>query len=163
MRPPINSAKHIPQTTLTSISIGTVVNIDLARVSALSAPDPAIAVEIAQGTVIKAIYLEYWIQGAGAQPGTYSVLIEKAVNSSAGITNGAFAVLHTYINKKNVLETHQGIVGDSNSNPIPVFRGWVKIPKGKQRFGIGDALVLTLRSITETTEICGFAIYKAYN
>ena len=163
MKAPINSSKHIVQTTLTSVAINTVLNIDLARVEANAALDPGTATEIGQGTIIKAVFLEYWLLGDGQQPTTMTAMIEKTVNNSNGITTGAAAILHTYINKKNLFEIHQGIIGDANSNPIPIFRGWVKIPKGKQRFGIGDGLVFSIRGITETTNVCGFAIYKAYN
>jgi len=43
------------------------------------------------------------------------------------------------------------------------MRGWYKIPKTKQRFGLGDRLVLQIASQgTDALDFCGFATYKEY-
>ena len=71
--------------------------------------------------------------------------------------------MNSYANKKNILYTTQGVLGDTNSNPIPAMRGWFKIPKGKQRFGLGDKLNLNITSLTaDGMENCGIFIYKEY-
>ncbi len=160
MRSIINSRKHLVQTTLSEAAANSIIATVL--VDAKQNPDQDIAVEVEPGAVVKAIFVEYWVLGGGQQPSTMTYLIEKVDATSAPVTNGFMSTLHTYPGKKQILEMHQGLVGDANANPIPVFRHWIKIPKGKQRFGLGDRLVLTIRSITEATQICGFAIFKSY-
>ncbi len=121
------------------------------------------ATNVIPGTVVKAVYLEFWLLADGQQPSTYTALVEKVPDGGTGISNGFMPIIHTYTNKKNIFELHQGLAGDANANPVPIFRGWVKIPKGKQRFGQGDSLVFSVRSITEGSQLCGMAIFKAYN
>ncbi len=161
MKPVINSEKRIVQTTLTEVMAGAVGNINL--INCVQDPTASAPQEIRAGTVVKAVYLEYWLLASSQQPSTQTLLIEKLSSGQVAVDTTQIANLNGYENKKNILETHQGLVGDANSNPIPVFRGWVKIPKGKQRFGFGDKLTLTLKSITEDTQLCGIAIFKAYN
>lgn len=70
------------------------------------------------------------------------------------------ATLDSYSNKKNVLYTTQGLTPDANGNPIPFVRQWFKIPKGKQRFGLTDSLVLNISANVEDVTHCGLMIYK---
>ena len=161
MRPIINSEKRIVQTTKTTTMQGAVQTITY--VNANQSPTGGNPNQVAVGTVVKAIYCEVWINGDGAQPPTVTVTLEKLIGDSSFPDFASMANLNVYTNKKNILECHQGLVGDSNANPVPFFRHWVKIPKGKQRFGNGDKLVLTISAITENIEMCGLAIFKAYN
>jgi len=161
MRALVNSRKHIVQTTLNTV--GNAAAFPIVLVEAKQGADESAAPEVSPGAVVKAVYLEYWLLAAMQQPSTMTMIVEKIENGAASATAGFMGQLHTYPNKKNILETHQGIIGDANSNPVPVFRGWIKIPKGKQRFGLGDRLVVSTRSITEDTTICGLAIFKSYS
>ncbi len=104
-----------------------------------------------------------WVQGAGAQPGATTIIVEKLPGVGTNITAGEMAALDDYNNKKNIFYTTQGLVGDSNTNPAPLIRQWIKIPKGKQRFGLGDRLQFTILGLVDDIEFCGLAIYKAYN
>ncbi len=53
-------------------------------------------------------------------------------------------------------------MGDKFTNSVPLFRGWVKIPKGKQRFGLGDEFIVAFESVGEAAQLCGFSTYKEY-
>ncbi len=162
MKPVINSEKHIVQTTLTSVPAGTVANITL--VNAKQDVNRSSPIEVSVGTVIKAIYLEYWFLGEGQQPPTMTVTFAKFPGGVAQWDATDLGNLHATANKKNILEMHQGFLGDANTNPVPMFRHWVKIPKGKQRFGISDRLILSAKSIIQDDiQFCGMAIFKAYN
>ncbi len=162
MKAIINSEKRIFQLTLTSLLTGVAVNIDLIKV-VQDIGTGVDAREVLPGTVIKAVYVELWYLGAAQQPTTMTTCIIKLPGDAPGPDADDLGSLNSYNNKKNILETHQGIVGDANANPIPAFRGWIKIPKGKQRFGLGDKLIVSNKSITEDTELCGVVIFKAYN
>jgi len=81
------------------------------------------------------------------------------------MTHAQSQILHDYPNKKNLFKTSQGLLGDANSNAVPIFREWIAIPKGKQRIGLGDTLVFNLAALGEMdqdVEVCGLVIYKEY-
>ncbi len=161
MKALINSKKHIIQKSLTVVDEQTSNTTTLAIVN----ETPSAVNEITIGAVVKAVYCEFWLLGESSQPCTATWSVEKLPNFNDVMTQAEGQALDAYINKKNIFRIGQGIIGDSNSNPIPIIRDWVKIPKGKQRFGQGDALVLNVSCIGEANnglEICGVAIYKEY-
>ncbi len=161
MKPPINSVKHIVQRSLVTIDTGTILNIGVAAADEL--PDSSSKVRI--GATIKAVYVELWYIGSSSQPVTQTSCLEKNVAGAPVMTHAEAQVLHDYPNKKNLYYTTQGIVGDANTNPAPLVRGWFKIPKGKQRFGLGDNLTFNIAALGEAAndlEVCGLFIYKEY-
>ncbi len=143
---------------INTISAGNFLAIDLV----LPVETPTLAEEVRVGAAVKAVYVEVWLQGATSQVGSCTVIIEKLSSGSAGIGFTGLADLHNYANKKNILFTGEGLLGDANTNPVPVHRGWLKIPKGKQRFGLGDKLQLAVSSQADDTFICGMTIFKEY-
>jgi len=58
------------------------------------------------------------------------------------------------------LYTTQGLTSEQNANAVPIIRQWFKIPKGKQRFGLGDQMVLNISAAQEGVENCGMFIFK---
>jgi len=140
---------------------GTITNVVLARTVDASNLT-GLASEIATGTVLKAIYVEIWILAGAQQPGSFTVTVEKKVASTALMSFAQSATLNSYTNKKNILYTTQGVSPDANGNPVPVVRQWIKIPKGKQRFGLNDQVVLNLSANVENMTHCGLGIFKAY-
>ncbi len=161
MRPIINSEKRIVQQTLGNVPTATVGTILIA--SCVQDPIATSPTQIRPGTAVKAVYVELWILGSGAQVATSTAILYKLSSGGADPDSTEMGNLNAWANKKNILESHQGINGDNNSNPIPVFRNWIKIPKGKQRFGLGDNLKIAIKSITDEVEFCGLFIFKAYN
>ncbi len=73
--------------------------------------------------------------------------------------------LGTFDNKKNILYTTQGLApNDGVGQPVAVIRQWFKIPKSKQRFGLGDKIRLAIASRGDgVITYCGFATYKEYS
>jgi len=62
-----------------------------------------------------------------------------------------------------VLYTTQGILGPSDAQgAVPIIRTWVPIPKGKQRFSLGDRFVITLLALNNAYRFCGMFIFKEY-
>ena len=162
VRPTINSEKHILQITLTNIAEFGTEHIDIVNVvqDKGTGLNP---VDVVPGTIVKAVYVEMWLLADSQQPSTATAILTKIPAGQANPTNAELGLLHTYPNKKNVLISQQGLIGDANSNPTPFYRQWIAIPKGKQRFGLGDRLVMSIRSITDSTNICGMFIFKSYN
>ncbi len=162
MRPVINSDKRYVSSTLFTLANGTTAAIVI--VDAKQDPDPNLSNDVQSGTIVKAVFLEYWVLGEGQQPFPFQLIVEKVPQGGTGIVFADSQSLTFYSNKKNVLYTTQGVVGDANSNPIPFIRMWVKIPKGKQRFGNGDRLVVNVTNLSaqDDGQLCGQGLFKAY-
>jgi len=162
VQPTINSDKHYRPITLTTVADNTALSISVV----IARKNPAdVSSEIRSGAVVKAVFVELWMLSSASQPTFQVTTIEKIPADGSDPTSAQMSDLYTYSNKKNILRTSQGLVGDANSNPIPIFRDWIRIPKGKQRFGLDDRFVITVAARGESNndiEICGIAIYKEY-
>ncbi len=121
---------------------------------------------VEEGATVKACYVEFWVsQDSASVVGSYTIVLQKDPGSNANITSANMAALHDYDNKKNILFTAQGLLTPNDGGQVPVLRGWYKIPKGKQRFGLRDKLNLIIRNNNATAidiNFCGLAIYKEY-
>ncbi len=159
MRPVIQSVKHIVQAPIDQITTGTAVNI-LIAVGVVS-KDANLSTEVPEGNVIKAVFVEMWLENQ-SNLGHAVVILEKVTGGDLGASFANMADLWGYTNKKNILFTHEGLTAnDAIGNPLPVIRQWFKIPKGKQRFGLGDRLVLTISNPSSNDlNRCGMFIYK---
>ncbi len=164
MRPPIQSVKHIQQNSLFSVPEGTALSLTAANAQDVRGTANS---SVLQGSVIKAIFIEYWILGEGNQPSSMVLNVQKKTGSEPEMTFSEMLNVGQYPGKKNVLFMSQGLVGDANTNPTPFIRQWIKIPKGKQRFGLGDQIRINFAAIDPTAgaglEVCGLVIYKEYN
>ncbi len=162
MRQIIHSVKHYVQYPIDGITTGTVQSINL--VSGVESTAANLANEVEEGALVKAIYIELWLHNEG-NLGESIVTITKDTKSGAGPNFAQSASLFTYPNKKNVLFTHQGLTSnDGIGNPTPILREWIKIPKGKQRMGLGDTIVITIANVSASDLLrCGFSVYKEYS
>ncbi len=161
MRPVIHSTKHYVQMSLTTVAAGALGTTVL--VSAVPVLSKNLVSEVEEGATVKAIYIELWAIG-GAGVATQITTLTKFPSGQTPFTTAEMAGLGTADNKKNILFTSQGIIGnDGIANPSMIMRGWYKIPKGKARFGLGDTLELQIfAQAAESIQFCGFAIYKEY-
>ncbi len=162
MRPIIHSTKHYVQMSLSTVTTAAV-NTEV-LIQAVESTVANTVKEVAEGTIIKAVYVELWAIGSVSNQ-FFTIVLEKRPSGLAGVTIAEIASLGTYDNKKNVLYTTQGLASnDGIAAPIPVIRQWFKIPKGKQRFGLQDILSLGISSRGSDDVIyCGFATYKEYS
>ncbi len=163
MLAPINTEKHFQPIVGTTVAAGAILNTVL--IDAVAAPSAAF--EIDQGSVIKAIYCELWLNGSGLTDthSIFNVTVEKLSADVTSMTATQSANLGTYPNKKNILYTTQGILaaGVDGAQSVPILRQWIAIPKGKQRFGLTDRLNINTSNISSNDLIiCGIFIYKEY-
>ncbi len=158
MLAPINSIKHYVQVPIVTVTNGTT----SARAIANAVVAPAVGTtdEVNIGSVIKAIYVEIWVDGDISEA-TVVATIVKRVAGSVAPTFTNMNNLMAYENKANVLQVHQGLT-PAGDNIIPVFREWIKIPKGKQRMAVGDKLTLSIAATGTEVHYCGFFTYKEY-
>jgi len=164
VRPMVHSIKHIVQQSLFTVAEGTTLNTTPVSATAERSSSPNV---ILQGSSVKAIFVEYWGMAESSQPSSFTITVEKLVGGAPNMTHAQALQLDDYPNKKNILYTTQGLIGDANTNPVPLLRNWVKIPKSKQRFGLGDNIKVNFTTIDPTAsggiEYCGVVIYKEYN
>ncbi len=161
VRPTVNSEKHIVQNVVFPVDTLTTVNLVLAN--AKSDPDGTVSTDVRVGATIKAVYCEYWLLSGGNTAGAIEMHLEKPTSGTNGPIFANSQSLHVYTNKKNIFYQTQGIVGDTNTNPIPFVRQWIKIPKGKQRMGLGDLIIFSFANFTTASvDVCGLTIYKEY-
>ncbi len=165
MQAPINSIKHYVPRTNVGVNSGAILNETI--VESVVAPATTNAFEVKEGSIVKAVYIEAWIQNSGATStiNQFNVALEKLPGNSADMTVSQSLNLGGYPNKKNILFAAQGNQGaaEDGVGGMPVLRNWVLIPKGKQRFGLGDKIVLNVTSTGQTLNLCGISTYKEYS
>ncbi len=165
MLAPIVSVKHYVPRAVVNVNSATVLN-DIV-VDAVVASAVNLATEVLEGSVIKAVFIELSIIGIGASGVTnaFNLTLEKKIADQPTMTNAQSLALFTYPNKKNILYTTQGLIGSRLDGEATRFiiKQWFKIPKGKQRFGLGDQLLLNLSNIAGSNyQVCGIYVYKEY-
>ncbi len=160
MRAPIHSVKHYIQRSLLTVLAGQLQNFTI--VKAREVGSLVNAEDIQEGAVVKAVFVEMWLRTNDTSPGTVLVTLTKVPGIGAVPTFSDMIALNDYDNKKNILYHTQGLTNDQNADAIPFIRQWFKIPKGKQRFGRDDRLILSITAQALDQNICGFSTYKEY-
>ncbi len=161
VRPVVHSTKHYVQISISLVA--TVSRNTEFLINSVAVPDKNLATEVEEGASIKAVYVEMWVLGQVADQN----FIMTIAKTPSGLTSPSFANLtdlFSWANKKNIFYTTQGLApNDGVGQPVNIFKGWIKIPKSKQRFGLGDSLVLSLANQGDgNLQYCGFATYKEY-
>ncbi len=162
MKATINSRKHYVHQTNTAIASGA--RLSLPIVDSVLAPATATSASVTEGAEVKAVHCEYWLTGNEVSGNTTQFLlaVEKVPSGLVAMTAAQAVNLNSYQNKKNILYTTQGVLSSSiDGQSIPVIRDWVKIPKGKQRMGLGDKIIVTINAVGKL-RACGLALYKEY-
>ncbi len=156
----VHSTKHYVQHSIGTVVAGAVENQNLA--SAVDVAAKTALFEVEEGSSVKAIYLELWIRSAATAAASFVFIVEKRPSGLVFPTVAQVAALGDYVNKKNVFYTTQGLTNDVDADALNLYRGWIKIPKSKQRMGLGDKLSWTLSAIGQSINFCGFVTYKEY-
>ncbi len=163
MKTPITSRKHIFQ--ISQATVSQAARLTTSFITAIegsrTTPD-----HVAEGASVKACYVEFWVsQDSASVVGSYTIILAKNPGGVNAPNAAQMAALHDYSNKKNILFTGQGLLTPNDGGQVPVLRGWYKIPKGKQRFGLGDSMILVIRNNNVTAidiNLCGVIIFKEY-
>ncbi len=160
VRPMVHSKKHYFQTTLSTVTNGAITN----QIIAHAKESPTAVNEVVEGSSIKAVYVEYWLIQGTSSIGSFTAGLYKNPGGQNAMVTADAAALGDYDNKKNILYVTQGLSPANTTMQLPVSRGWFKIPKGKQRMGLGDKIHFFIRNNNGADDInfCGFATYKEY-
>ncbi len=162
VRAMVHSTKHYIQVTLTTASTGA--KNDEIIIDAAAIQDVNVSFETKEGNSIKAVYMEMWAIGSVSDQ-FFTAIVYKAPSGLAAPSFTNMTNLFAWDNKKNILYTTQGLASnDGIAAPIAIYKGWIKIPKSKQRFGLGDRLIFSIASRgSATITYCGFFTYKEYS
>ncbi len=161
VRPQVHSRKHIIQTSITPIVAGAKQDIVLAE-GTVSGSVTGLD-DVREGATLKACYVEHWIRSSELSPGSFVFVLYKIPGGADGFSVGEMAALGGVVNKKNIFFTSQGLTNDADADAVAVMRGWYKVPKSKQRFGLGDKLQITIFANGGIDLVtCGVSIYKEY-
>ncbi len=162
MKAVVTTDKHYNQWTLATVTpAGTKTEQQISH--AVSAADKDTSQEVVTGSVVKAVFVELWITSDDTSGSSFVITLEKVPGGVSGFQTYAQSIaLQGYNNKKNVLYTTMGLVGPNDEVPIRIMHGWFKIPKGKQRMGQDDYIVLNISAISNGLTYCGFSTFKEY-
>ncbi len=164
MLAPINSNKHYVHRTNAGFTSGAINNNTL--VDAVVAPASSNAFDVEEGSVVKAIHIEHWLQNEGATgvSAQCTYIVEKVPSNQLAVSASQLGNLGAYPNKKNIFYSFQGNLSAAvdGAASVNVANGWLLIPKGKQRMGLGDRIVASFTPVSATVNICGLATYKEY-
>ncbi len=145
-----------------TLASGAAINIEVAQGVAQTAVTNT--GDVVEGSLIKQVHIEMWIKSRAVAGShfKFQLALEKVMGAQAAITFAQMNNLMAYPNKKNIFHTAQGIGGDLTTQSIPIMNDWFAIPKGKQRFGLDDQLVLTISATTSDLQRCGLFIFKEW-
>ncbi len=156
----INSEKHYNHQSPTSVAASAILTVDI--VNAVAQPAVSTSFDVRAGAVVKAVSIELWVLANAAGHASFTFSVEKAKGGQPDMTFAQSIGLNVYPNKGNILYTTQGFVGGEGNNAMPLLKQWIAIPKGKQRFALGDQLRLNISSISVGIQFCGLYIFKEY-
>ncbi len=164
MLAPINSNKHYVHQAIIAVASSAIANIVIS--DSVVAPAAAASNSVEEGSVIKNVWVEMWLIGTGAtdNQSSFTMALEKTVANQTAMTFAESVALGAYPNKKNILYVTQGLLGSNvdGQGAVPMMRGWFKIPRGKQRQGFEDKIVLNIAATGNPINACGIFTYKEY-
>ncbi len=160
VRPSVHSTKHYIQQSIGTRDTTAVENVAFAQGVAVGNKNTVSEVE--EGSQIKAFYFEMWLRSAATAGSSFTFIICKRPSNTGVPSQTEMAALGDWDNKKNIMFTSQGLLNDVDADAMSVHRGWVKVPKGKQRMGLNDIWSWHLNAIGQSINFCGFQTYKEY-
>ncbi len=159
MRPRVHTRKHYVQQSIANVAASAIAQFKIVE-AVQDVGVGTVPFEVIEGAVISAVYCEIWITSGDAAQATAIVTLEKLQAGATNMTTTESGLLNSYDNKKNVFYTFMGLVAPNVQVATPSIRAWMKIPKSKQRFGLGDKFVLNVHGQSNDVNLCGFFTFK---
>jgi len=161
VRPSVHSTKHYVQQSIGTRDTTAVETVVVSN--AVTVANKTAVNEVEEGSSIKAIYLEMWLRSAATAASSFTFCFCKRPSNVNAPSQAEMAALGTWDNKKNIMYATQGLLNDVDSTAMNIFKGWIKVPKGKQRMGLNDVWSWHLNAIGQSINFCGMQIYKEYS
>lgn len=152
---PINSVKNIVDST--AIGVAGATNTVVTLASAVNAYTGAVT-DVPIGAKVAGVYLFFQV-ACDATNANVDAYVAKSPGAlpvpNPGATGG-----HVY--RKYILHEEKGLPGTYTAGSAPLtYRGYIAIPKGRQRFAEGDVMFLSIRGAQQYSS-CVKCIYKFY-
>jgi len=161
VRPMVHSTKHYVQHSINTIAGSAQVN--LVIVDAVNVASKTGAGQVEEGSSVKACFIECWLRAGDTVGASYVAALYKLPGTGVAFTTTQMAAMFDAENKKNILWFGMGLVNDQDADATAIMRQWYKIPKSKQRFGLGDRLILSIFAQGAIDmHHCGFETFKEY-
>ncbi len=150
---PVNRIKHVVDTSAT-VTAGTQLNTVI--IDTVDAPVLANTDEVITGSKVHGIYLKVEVASnemdAGAIPNVYMVVFK---NPGSNLTTPAANSVGSNDSKRYIIHQEMILINNlAGGNPRILFNGVIKIPKGYQRNGPDDALVVGVLSTAVNITFC---------
>ncbi len=156
---PINRIKHVVDSQ-NATAAGTQASFNLI----VSADNPGLAntAQVATGSKVSAIYLRVEVVAttSAALPNCYMIVFK---NPGGNLSTPAANTVGSNDNKRYVI--HQEMLmlqRQDGSNPRTLFNGVIRIPRGYQRAGPNDVLLVALLAPGVAIEFCIQGHYKEF-
>ncbi len=154
----INTLKHV-----VDLQGGLIVNTQAEEILVDATDAPVAATnpqEIENTSSINAVFLNVQV-AATSTAALANVYMYVAKNPGNNLTMPNANAVGKSDNRRHVLHQEM-IMTEKNTTAIPrtLFKGVIKIPRGKQRFGVDDRLSIFLLSPGTTYDYCIQCIYK---
>ncbi len=160
---PINSIKKVIDASGATVA-GTVSVIPLVNVTAGAAWVDAGNVDVPIGCTISSVFLSVFVyldQTVGVNAPIIDWYIAK--NPGTNLTLPSPGATGASDNRRWILHEEKGLSSDVTDGGTPmVFKGVIKIPRGRTRFGADDQLVIRLLTPSHQAFFCIKCIYKFY-
>ncbi len=140
--------------------LGAATNLVTTIVNTLDNPATTTDNQVERGCKIFKIWMEWWYYGLST--GNTNDIIDAYIIKNPGnnLTVPNPGTVGTSNEKKFVIKIWKGLAGTKTTGGYPYqWKGWIKIPKVYQRFGIDDRLAFVIRSPT-TGNSCTNFVYK---
>ncbi len=142
-------------------------------VFAVDNPALANSAEVSVGSKVSSIYFSIYVFAEGGEvanevpltdfyfikvPGNIWTTFTAALLPTPGSTG-------VHLNKRHILHEEKGLAGggDASLTGVPmVFKGVIRIPRGRQRMGQNDTFKVCIRT-NFASKVCMKAIYKYYS
>ncbi len=147
---------------LTGITAGTTGTVDI--VDTQDSATLAVVDDVQRGCIIKAVWVELYARASADIDVAVTTAFEAYIikNPGANLTVPTPGTQGSSNEKKFIIKTWKGLIeAQAGGLHMPyIWKGWVRIPKGYQRFGANDKLSFV--SLPTGTNIvqCTLFIYK---
>ncbi len=168
---PIQSTKHIVE--ISGISAAVSDAVALTIVKGVDNPVLANTSEVQPGHKVSSIFISAFYLAEGGEIANEVPLVDWYVINNPGntfaatftaTTNPTPGATGSHINKRFIFHTEKGLAGggDVSLAGLPmIFKGVLKIPRGRQRVGQNDRITINHRT-NFATKFCIQAIYKDF-
>ncbi len=156
---PVKSYKHVVDIQ-GGLALGTQLNSIL--IDAVDAPVLTGAAGVEVASTVRAIYLkvEVYATSAAALSNVYMTVMKNPSNALTAPAPNAVGVSDV---KKQIIHQEMVMIQQvAEGNPRTLFKGVIRIPRGYQRMGQDDTLLLSLLSPGVAIFFCVQCIYKEF-